>query len=296
MLLEKVIGIGLAMVAMCLFNLSPLLQKSALNNIPKLSFRTGWTSFKLLITNRRWVWGFFVGCIGLLPYFIALDLIGVAVVQPLYGFGFIVLVFVSHHMLHERMHPGGWAGIGLLMFMPLLIAFGDVSNVQADIAAASTLKSLLYFTLGIGLLAALLAKQASRHPTAWAFISGALYGLAAVFMQSATSFFALMEHWGWNRNLVLCIAAAALATPANVFADYCLQIGLQRKNASRFMPISQTVNNTVAVLGGIIVFRQQVGHWGFYLSALALGAAGLFLLAIFEHAGDQPKFGKETEE
>lgn len=292
MLLEKVIGILLAMLAMCLFNLSPLLQKSALNTIPKLSFHTWWTSFKHLINNRRWVWGFIVGCIGLAPYFIALDLIGVAVVQPLYGFGFIVLVFVSRHMLHERLHPGAWAGIGLLICMPVLIAFGDVSNVQAGITEQSTLSTLLLFSAVVGLVTLLLFTRVKKHPTAWAFISGTLYGLAAILMQSATSFFALLEHWGWNRNFALCIAAAILAMPANIFADYCLQIGLQRKNASRFMPISQTVNNSVAVLGGILVFHQQVGHWGFYLGALALGAGGLSLLSIFEHAADEPRFGE----
>lgn len=289
---QHIIGILLAMVAMSLFNLSPLLQKSALNDIPQLSFQTWWTSFKHLITNRRWVIGFVVGCIGLIPYFIALDLVGVAVVQPLYGFGFIVLVFVSHHLLHERLHPGAWAGIALLILMPVLIAFGNVSNVQANMASLSTLKNLLLFTGVIGGTSLLLFTRVSKHPTSWAFVSGALYGLAAVFMQSATSFFALLEHWGWNRNLVLCIGAALIATPANIFADYCLQIGLQRKNASRFMPISQTVNNTVAVLGGLLVFRQQVGHWGVYLGALGLGAAGLFLMAIFEHAEDRPKFRK----
>ena len=67
MIWEKVIGILLAMFAMCLFNLSPLLQKSALNDIPKLSFHTWWTSFKHLLTNRRWVLGFGVGCLGLIP-------------------------------------------------------------------------------------------------------------------------------------------------------------------------------------------------------------------------------------
>jgi uncharacterized membrane protein len=294
MLGEKVIGILLAMLAMCLFNLSPLLQKSALNKLPKLSFKTWWTSFKCLIANRRWVWGFVVGCIGLAPYFIALDLVGVAVVQPLYGFGFIVLVFISHHMLHERMHPGAWTGIALLICMPALIAFGDVSNVQAGITERSTLSTLVLFSTVVTLLTALLFTQVRKHPIAWAFISGALYGLAAVFMQSATSLFILLEHWGWNRNLALCIAAALLATPANIFADYCLQIGLQRKNASCFMPISQTINNTVAVLGGILVFGQQVGHWGFYLSALALGAGGLCLLSIFEHAADEPRFNEDV--
>lgn len=295
MMLGKITGILLAMLAMSLFNLSPLLQKSALNRIPKLSFHTWWTSFKLMLSDRRWVAGFLVGCVGLVPYFIALDLAGVAVVQPLYGFGFIVLVFVSHHMLHERLHPGAWIGIGLLVLMPVFIALGDVSNVQAGVAEGSALLRLLIFVSFFGGLSALLSTQVSRRPTLYAFISGTFYGLAAVFMQSATSLFALLTHWGWDRNMAMLIAAILLAGPANVFADYCLQIGLQRKNASRFTPISQTVNNAVAVLGGLFIFRQQVGHWGFYLTALALGAAGLFLLTAFEHAGDRPRFGSIDE-
>lgn len=293
MLIEKTTGILLAMLAMSLFNLSPLLQKSALNKIPRLSFWNWWTSFRHLISNRRWLAGFVVGCIGLAPYFIALDLAGVAVVQPLYGFGFIVLVTVSHQLLHERLHPGAWAGIGLLVLMPVFIALGDVSNVRASVGEGSTLLRLLVFVLAFGGAAGLLSVRVSRHPTIYAFISGTFYGLAAVFMQSATSFFALLTHWGWDRNMALLIAALLLAVPANVFADYCLQIGLQRKNASRFAPISQTINNAVAVAGGLWVFRQQVGHWGFYLTALGLGAAGLGLLAYFQHAGDRPRFKAE---
>jgi uncharacterized membrane protein len=288
--LDKLIGIVLAMLAMCLFNLSPLLQKSALNRIPKLSFHTWWTSFRHMFADRRWMTGFMVGCIGLVPYFIALDLAGVAVVQPLYGFGFIVLAMVSHHMLHERLHPAAWTGIGLLILMPIFIGLGNVSNVQASITEKSVLLRLLFFVLGFGGISALLSLQTAHHPTTYAFISGIFYGMAAVFMQSATSLFALLTHWGWSRPIALLIAALLLSIPANIFADYCLQIGLQRKNASRFTPISQTVNNAVAITGGLFIFRQQVGHWGFYLTALLLGMVGLFLLATFEHAADRPKF------
>jgi drug/metabolite transporter (DMT)-like permease len=293
MLIHKITGILFAMLAMCLFNLSPLLQKSALNKIPQLSFWNWRTSFRHLITNRRWLVGFAVGCIGLVPYFIALDLAGVAVVQPLYGFGFIVLVYMSHRLLQERLHPGAWTGIGLLILMPVFIALGNVSNVQVSIADRSVQWNLLLFVLILGGISLLLSAKVLRHPTLWAFISGIFYGLAAVFMQSATSFFALLTNWGWDRNLAMLIAALLLAVPANIFADYCLQIGLQRKNASRFAPISQTVNNAVAVAGGLFIFRQQVGHWGFYLTALALGAAGLFLLTAFKHSGDRPRFKQE---
>jgi len=49
------------------------------------------------------------------------------------------------------------------------------------------------------------------------------------------------------------------------------------------MPIAQTVNNAAAVAGGIFIFGQRAAHWHFYLAGIALGLAGLFLLARFKH-------------
>ena len=62
-----------------------------------------------------------------------------------------------------------------------------------------------------------------------------------------------------------------------------MQVGLQQKTASRFLPMSQTVNNAVAVVGGIIIFGQRVTHWHFYIAGIVMGLAGLFLLARFKH-------------
>ena len=64
-----------------------------------------------------------------------------------------------------------------------------------------------------------------------------------------------------------------------------MQVGLQQKTASRFMPIAQAVNNVVAIAGGIAIFGQRATHWHFYLGGIILGLAGLFLLA-------QSKVGK----
>jgi len=105
MLQEKVIGILLAMLAMSLFNLAPVLQKSALDRLPPLSFSNVWKSALSLLKDRRWMLGFAVGCLGLIPYVTALRLVGVAVVQPLYGFGVIVLISFSRFVLHERQRP-----------------------------------------------------------------------------------------------------------------------------------------------------------------------------------------------
>lgn len=288
---QKIIGIGFALLAMSLFSLAPVLQKSALDRLPPLSFSNLFRSIISLLKNRRWMLGFAVGCLGLLPYAAALRLVGVAVVQPLYGFGFIVLLSVSRFMLHEKLHPAARLAIVLLILMPVFIALGDVSGVQYDITQHSTQVSLGIFMLAVLLAGSVLIGSAKKHPLCWAMASGVLFGAGAVFAQMAISFLTLDELRSANsfhalirnEDLMFSLAAALTAVPLNVCADYFMQVGLQQKTASRFMPVAQTINNAVAVAGGIIIFGQRVMHWHFYAIGIATGLAGLFLIAGFKH-------------
>jgi len=293
--LYKIAGIALALLAMSLFSLAPVLQKSALDRLPPLSFSNFWKSLVSLVKNRRWMLGFAVGCLGLLPYVAALRLVGVAVVQPLYGFGFIVLVSVSRFMLHEKLHPAARLAMALLILMPVFIALGDVSGVQYDITQPSTQMSLGIFVPVILLTGGILIFFTKKHPIYWAVVSGALFGVGAVFAQMAISFLTLDELRNVgsfralirNEDLMFSLAAVLIAVPLNVFADYCMQVGLQQKTASHFMPMAQTINNVVAVAGGILIFGQRVTHWHFYIAGIVMGLAGLFLLARFKHHSER---------
>jgi len=292
---QKLIGIAFALLAMSLFSLAPVLQKSALDRLPPLSFLNFWKSLISLVKNRRWMLGFAVGCLGLIPYVAALRLVGVAVVQPLYGFGFIVLMTVSRFMLHEKLHPAARLALALLILMPVFIALGDVSGVQYDITQPSTQISLGIFVPAILLTSGVLIFFTKKHPIYWAVVSGALFGIGAVFAQMAISFLTLDELRSTNsfhalirnEDLMFSLAAVLIAVPLNVFADYCMQVGLQQKTASRFMPMAQTINNAVAVAGGIVIFGQRVTHWPFYIAGIAMGIAGLFLLARFKHHSER---------
>lgn len=292
--LYKTAGILLALLAMSLFNLAPVLQKSALDRLPPLLFSNLRKSIISLLKDRRWMIGFIIGCLGLLPYVAAMSLVGVAVVQPLYGFGFIVLLVVSRFMLHEKLHPAAKLAMGLLILMPVLIALGDVSGVQYDITRRSTQISLGAFVTITLLTSVVLIFFTKKHPLYWAVISGALFGAGAVFSQLAITFLTadeLRDLTGFitiicNKNLLFCLAAVLAATTVNVLAGYFMQVGLQQKMASQFMPITQTVNNAVAITGGVTLFGQCVTHWSFYIAGIVMGLAGLFLLARFKHPSE----------
>jgi uncharacterized membrane protein len=289
--LYKITGIILALLAMSLFNLAPVLQKSALDRLPPLLFSNLWKSIISLLKDRRWMLGFLIGCLGLLPYVAAMSLVGVAVVQPLYGFGFIVLIIVSRFMLHEKLHPAAKLAMGLLILMPVLIALGDVSGVQYDITRRSTQISLGVFVTVTLLASVVLTFFTKKHPLYWAVISAALFGAGAVFAQLAITFLTVDELRNLNsftalicnRNILFCVAAMLAATTVNVLAGYFVQVGLQQKMASQFMPITQTVSNAMAITGGVTIFGQCVTHWSFYIAGIVMGLAGLFLLARFTH-------------
>ncbi len=276
--LYKTAGILLALLAMSLFNLAPVLQKSALDRLPPLLFSNLGKSIISLLKDRRWMLGFIIGCLGLLPYVAAMSLVGVAVVQPLYGFGFIVLLIVSRFMLHETLHPAAKLAMGLLILMPVLIALGDVSVVQYDAARRSTQISLGVFVAVTLLTSVILLFFTKKHPLCWAVISGALFGAGAVFAQLAITFLTADERRGLPG-----LAAMLAATVVNVLAGWFVQVGLQQKTASQFMPITQTVSNAVAITGGVTIFGQCVTHWSFYIAGIVMGLAGLFLLARFTH-------------
>ncbi len=299
--LQKIIGIGFALLAMSLFSLAPVLQKSALDRLPPLSFSNFFKSIISLLKNRRWTLGLAVGCLGLLPYVAALRLVGVAVVEPLYGFGFIMLMTVSRLMLHEKLRPAARLAMALLILMPVFIALGDVSGVQYDITLHSTQISLGIFMLAVLLTGSAVAFFTKKHPLCWAVISGMLFGAGAVFAQMAISYLTLDELRSTNsfhalirnEDLLFSLAAVFIAIPLNVFADYCMQIGLQQKTASRFLPMAQTINNAVAVAGGILIFGQRVTHWPYYIAGIAMGIAGLFLLARVTHQPEQVSISRK---
>jgi drug/metabolite transporter (DMT)-like permease len=68
----------------------------------------------------------------------------------------------------------------------------------------------------------------------------------------------------------------------NCIATYVDMIGLQKIDASKFGPINQTINNMVAILGGIIVFGQIIGSIPFYIIGVIMAIFGSVILGRYQ--------------
>ncbi|MHA1732927.1 MAG: hypothetical protein ACTSU5_13355 [Promethearchaeota archaeon] len=320
---ESFVGILLAVLATACFNYAPILQKQAVDQMAEISLtRNVGSSVKALFTNRTWLLGALVAVVGGIPYVVALVLVGITVLQPLMSVGFVVLVYFGVRTLGERVGPREYAGIALMVLMPLFLFFASVSNVQSSLLDAGPQLRLVLFTLGgLGLVGALLLAdrvRGSANPglreAAWALSTGVLFALGASYGQAALAFLQagdldlVRDLWQLAPLLFagtpVVLSAAACAVMSGFFnaaGGFFMQIAFQKGNATRVGPINQSMNVVLSVSGGILIFGQVVLWPAWYGLAIAASLLGTALLAKYqavarETAGKHEGAGEPSSE
>lgn len=299
---ESVLGIALAMVATVCFNYAPILQKSAVDSLEAISITKNLKqSLKGMFSNRRWLLGGAIAMLGGIPYTVALVLVGITVLQPLMSFGFIVLVYFGTKQLGEHVGPKEGTGILLMIGMPVLLFFADVTNVQADLLAPAPQLALVVFSIVCCVLVAgfLLFDKLVQRPwaggLAWAlatgtcFAEGVTMGQAALGFLEAGSVDIVADFWRLgplffqgNACVVLAAACGLLCLVFNMVGGFFMQIAFQKGDATRVGPLNQSINVFLSVTGGIVIFGQVVGRVPFYGLALVATFVGTYLLGKFQ--------------
>jgi uncharacterized membrane protein len=127
-LTNDILGIILALVTSLLWNLAPIIQKEALQEIDEIDAKNPLKQTRKLFSKPRWVLGFTLALIGGLTYMLATNLAGIVVIQPLMNVGLIALVFFSSRRLGEVLDIPAAIGIILMILTPVFIAFGGVTE------------------------------------------------------------------------------------------------------------------------------------------------------------------------
>lgn len=287
MLGNTIIGVLLALISTILFNLAPLLEKQALDKMKKIQKGNLIKSFTILIKNKLWVLGILLTVVGGIPYFLALQIAGITVVQPILNFGFIVLVISAYKFLGEKLDNLSKIAIGLMIIMPAFIAFG---NVSSPIQFKNPI-TIIYFTIIVSSVAIFLCILGRKIPILWAPACGLFFSLGALYLQS----FILPIDF----NVLFSNTASVLATIVtgmlylilclffNILATILSQFGLQRNLASRFNPINQILNNIFSSIGGIIIFSQIINAPIYYTIGFILGIIGVLILGRYSINNEQ---------
>lgn len=282
---ETWLGIALGTSATLAFNYCPILQKSAVDEMQEISLtRNIGPSLRALLTSREWMLGALLAILGGIPYMMALNLVGISVLQPLMSLGLLVIVYFGVMTLGERLGPWEIAGIALMILMPFFLHAAAVTNIQVNLLEPRALAPLLLFSVSLCVSVVIivvldrLALSGRVSWLLWALATGLAFALGATLGQAMLAFLGA-------GSVIGALASTLLALLSTLFAVFIFQIALQKGAATRVGPINHSVNVLVAVTGGIVVFGQEIGSYPLYALAIVCTVVGTGLLGRYEGAG-----------
>jgi drug/metabolite transporter (DMT)-like permease len=100
---NTVIGVAVMLLSTSTMNVAAVFQKKAVDGLPPLDGLPVLASIRAVLGSTLWVVGWLMGVVAIVMNMIALGLADISVIQPLNGFGLVVLAVVSYFYLGERL-------------------------------------------------------------------------------------------------------------------------------------------------------------------------------------------------
>ncbi len=292
-------GIAVAALSALFTGTGTVVEKIALQGLPDLHARRVWVMLRTLLRSRPWLWGCGLLLLGLGGQGLALTLAPISVVQPIFASGIVLLLVLSHFLLHDRLKPVEWVGVTAIVAALVLLGLSVDPRVDRAGGPASLVNLLLAAipTSAVALAVFVAADRAHesgrrtrqlRGPL-FGIAGGLFYGIAGLGLKSVATF---VQRWGLVGAIPhvvtspdLYLLAASLAMGLVLF-----QTGLQRCEASVVAPVN-VVTSTAYVIGvGTVLFNEHLptsaGPLALRIAGFAGVVVGLVTLAVSGGLGD----------
>lgn len=264
---SPVLAIFLQLLATSLNYIGMTVQKKAATHLPGIGSEMGLiTSIKTFVSKKGWIFGYFLNAASTLLNAAALALAALSLIQPLYGFGLIVLVIFSHFYLKEEITKmdllGIFLGIVGIVLIGLITKPYTGFSYQALINLYVGLPGILF--LGIVLMIAIFSYILSeRCPNQLAIVflvlSSSIWTAIAFLFSKAIG--TIVRDLGvvgafFSSNCYYTYLFLALFLFVSVIGILLLNIAYQRGDSVIIAPIWTSVQLILPVLYGIIVFNE----------------------------------------
>lgn len=286
-------GIVAALGAGTAFNLGILIQKSAVDRLPKER-----PLLRSLVKSPIWLLGFvFQFVFGTPLYILSIGLIGPAVVPGLMAIGLVALTVGAVRVRKERLRRREIVGIG---FVILAVASFGLSRLSIDVLAFSmTNLALLRRSItfaGLVIVAALACAEIARRITGGhkirhrfepaavlhAVRAGLWYNVSNLSLGFITAGLALFGRGIFDTNdLIVFAVALVTAIGSNFFGVAGTQNALARGRAAVTIPLQEGVAQLLPVGIFFFVYRPYVptaSSFVFLGIAASLLVTGVILL------------------
>lgn len=243
------------------------IQKKAANELPKIGLEAGLIkSVKNFLLNKEWIFGYVLNSISVILNSVALALAALSIIQPLYGFGLIVLVVFSHFYLKEKITRidiigvligiGGIIVIGLTAVQPETLSYTDLLTKFFDIRGII----FLGVSLGIAIILYLISEKITKNisvilltvsSSIWTATSFLFYKAIASAVRDlgfVAAFFGVGWLYTWSFiGLIALVSSIGLVM---------LNIAYQNGQCVIVVPIWSSLQVVLPILAGIIIFEE----------------------------------------
>ncbi len=233
------LGVFIAISAGIAANIGMLMQKKAINELPK-----GETIGKKLLRNPIWVLGIFIGVIlGAVLFFLANTPewgVGAGLVPGLSAFGLIILAIGSLKILNERINRQDVLGILLMIGGITLLGFSEL-EIKIDTGSLELgffLRATIFSTIlvSIALFCHFFQRKNERHRGLFlAIFSGSMFAASNLWVAVVMALFGPV--FGAGQYLGLFAITCVILIVTNVLGIFKLQQAFLHGDVSRLVPV-----------------------------------------------------------
>lgn len=277
-------GVLVTLASAVLYNLGFVLEKRGLAGLPEVHARRLVHLVRSVASSPEWVVGFIAMLAGLALQIVALSLVPISVVQPLFVSGVVLLLVLSHLSLGERLGRREWSGVAAVAASLLLISLSlDAGSDQAGTrgtllgilaAGLPTMTAALWIFWIADRLATGNRDRSHLRAPVYGLASGLVYGVASLATKAVS---AEMEKDGIIRALphVLASPYVYMLGISSAAGLLMFQTALQRCPASVVVPVSNVISSAYVVSVGTVLFGEHLPAQDWRLGLRIVGFAGV---------------------
>jgi drug/metabolite transporter (DMT)-like permease len=295
---NTLLGMAIMLVSTTCMNIGTVIQKKAVDKLPPMESQTVGDNVKGVVLNKIWIVGWLLTTLAMVLNMVALGYADMTVIQPLIGFGLVVLVASSHFILGEKPSKQEIGGIAVAIIGVVILGV-TAEPSREFITEEQVLANYLQINAAIILIIFLCIILSLWFYTKKAAYKGAgvIFALiAATFSVTGLTFskgvFSIVNIRGFGGTLgfwpawVLLICFMTCST----MAIACQQMSLQKGKSVVVTPVFNLTSIVLPLSTGYMVFSESIGVWKLVATLIIL--AGAFLLSLKKV--DQPPANDTT--
>ncbi|MBK8808388.1 MAG: hypothetical protein IPO21_17875 [Bacteroidales bacterium] len=286
MLETNIVAIFLMLIATSMMNIGMVFQKKGIMSLALKVDSIQSKQLKFVFREKIWVVGWALALVAMILNCIALSLGNLSLLQPLVGFGLVVMVLFSRIYLHESITKKTIVGMFCIIAGVVLLGVtapqshiyastSEITAVYLSKRAVFTFSCIIIFCTALYLF--WYKRESSRKGIFFAFIAGILSVLGMTFGKSI--FVVLhLAGMGISPQHAFHFSLFLFGQIVSLVAFVILQFAFSKSKAVVVLPIFHVTTVATPFLIGPLVFMEKLS-WQI-MPAMALMILGIIFISL----------------